>query len=350
MDTDKDRSATYLDPYSTLGLNKEATEDEVKKAYKKLALKYHPDKNGGKDVMFKKINEAYQILIDPVKRKLHDMQHETIDYDALTKFATSLFAIIQEKLQEKLASKSVNQPPPPPEEARTSHSHSHTSKRHDPSPPLRLKVPVDIEDIYNGSVKKVVVKVKRRIENEGIVTLEYKRVPLYISLLNYKQEYIFKAFGDDTLDTNSTRGDVIICLDIVRDAHNSLRIDDLFSRFDLQLEDTMTLYEFYYGINREIPFLNGELLTVRCLPLDSFVNDRDTPWHYVHEVRGKGLPYHRDEDIDRGDYCEDEENALYRGSVYIHFTLQLPRFETETLGEAQNFFTKYFKDGHDKRT
>jgi DnaJ-class molecular chaperone len=337
-----DKTTGYLDPYNTLGLNKDATEDDVKKTYKKLALKYHPDKNGGNDVMFKKINEAYQILIDPVKRKLHDMQNETIDYDALTKFATSLFAIIQEKLQEKLVEKSGNhasssksskkQPKPPPQPVKT-YSSSVV--------PLRIKVPVDIEDLYNGSIKKVVVKVKRRIEKDGITTIEYTRVPLYVSLLNYEREYVFKASGDDAVDPNVQRGDVIICLDIVRDTNNTMRIDDLFSRFDLQLEDTMSLYEFYYGIDKEIPFLNGDSISVKCYPLESFIHNRDTPWYYVYEVKDKGLPYDRNDDDDN----DDGEHDIRRGSLFIHFTLHLPCFDAETLGEAQNFFIKYFKDG-----
>ena len=343
-----DTKSGYLDPYSTLGLSKDATEDDVKKAYKKLALKYHPDKNSGDDVMFKRINEAYQILIDPVKRKLHDMQNETIDYDALTKFATSLFAIIQEKLQEKLvtksgthASKSFSQNP-------QQHQHQHQPKPEKTcslsATSLRIKVPVCINDLYNGSIKKVVVKVKRRIENEGNTTLEYIRIPLYVSLLHYQHEYTFTGCGDDTLDSNSQRGDVIICLDISTDKNNTMRIDDLFSRFDIQLEEPMSLYEFYYGIDKEIPFLNGEFILVRCSPLKSFIHNRDTPWYYVHEVKGKGLPFHQgDNDKDEDD--GQGEHDICRGSLFIHFTLQLPIFEEETLGEAQNFFIKYFKDG-----
>ncbi len=59
------------DYYKTLGVDKKASEDEIKKAYRKLALKHHPDK-GGDSVEFKKVSEAYQILSDPQKRAQYD--------------------------------------------------------------------------------------------------------------------------------------------------------------------------------------------------------------------------------------------------------------------------------------
>jgi DnaJ-class molecular chaperone len=58
--------------YDILGVSKDASDDEIKRAYRKLALKTHPDKNGGDDTMFKKINVAYETLSDPDKRNEYD--------------------------------------------------------------------------------------------------------------------------------------------------------------------------------------------------------------------------------------------------------------------------------------
>ena len=60
------------DYYDILGVNKSATEEEIKKAYRKLAHQHHPDKNGGDEQKFKEINEAYQILSDRQKRSQYD--------------------------------------------------------------------------------------------------------------------------------------------------------------------------------------------------------------------------------------------------------------------------------------
>ena len=67
--------STKRDYYEILGVNRDASADVIKKAYRKLAKKYHPDSNAGNQAAeekFKEVTEAYDILSDQKKRKLYD--------------------------------------------------------------------------------------------------------------------------------------------------------------------------------------------------------------------------------------------------------------------------------------
>jgi len=61
-----------MDYYQTLGVSKNASPEELKKAYKKQSMQYHPDRPGGNEEKFKEINEAYNTLKDPQKRAQYD--------------------------------------------------------------------------------------------------------------------------------------------------------------------------------------------------------------------------------------------------------------------------------------
>ena len=66
--------ATKRDYYEVLGVDRKASDDDIKRAFKRLAIKYHPDRNKDPDAgeKFQEINEAYQVLSDPAKRQAYD--------------------------------------------------------------------------------------------------------------------------------------------------------------------------------------------------------------------------------------------------------------------------------------
>ena len=67
------------DYYKVLGVDKNASEEDIKKAFRKLAHQYHPDKKGGDEAKFKEINEAYQVLADKEKRSQYDQYGQTFE-------------------------------------------------------------------------------------------------------------------------------------------------------------------------------------------------------------------------------------------------------------------------------
>ena len=88
-----------MNPYDELGVDKDATDKEIKKAYKKKAMSTHPDK-GGSEEEFKKTNEAYLVLSDPQQRRKFDETGSTEDDrpvdDTIQRLSALFFAVIQQ--------------------------------------------------------------------------------------------------------------------------------------------------------------------------------------------------------------------------------------------------------------
>ena len=116
--------AVSADFYKTLGVSSDASETEIKKAFRKLSLQYHPDKNPGNEKAAKQyveVNRAYEVLSDAEKRQVYDLQGE----DGLQNMGqTDIFG-------NKLSKKGPN---------------------------AAANIEVTLEDLYNGAIKEYTIQ------------------------------------------------------------------------------------------------------------------------------------------------------------------------------------------------
>ena len=147
------------DLYEILGVSRDASESDIKKAYRKLALRYHPDKQGGKsdaekkeaEEKFKEVANAYGILSDPDKKRQYDM-FGTIDGQSSGGFDFDPFEMFRnfggfDDFFGNFGGFSRSN--------RTQQSKGES---------IKLEVPVTIEEIFLGGEKEIEYNIKVRCE------------------------------------------------------------------------------------------------------------------------------------------------------------------------------------------
>ncbi|MDR7270232.1 curved DNA-binding protein [Pelomonas saccharophila] len=174
----------YKDYYATLGLDPGASADEVKKAYRKLARKYHPDvsKEAGAEARFKEVAEAYEVLKDPEKRAAYD-------------------ALRQDLARRRAAGQGASPPPDwdagfefrgaaPGDGAWDDHSdffHALFGAARRGARPAgqrrgedhHARVAVELEDLYRGATRSLSLRAPV-LDGHGRVTLAERRIELQI--------------------------------------------------------------------------------------------------------------------------------------------------------------------------
>jgi DnaJ-class molecular chaperone len=281
-----------MDYYSTLGVNKNASQDEIKKAYKKMSMQHHPDRTGGDDSKFKEINEAYQTLNDPQKKQMYD-QFGTADprqrqYNSQNfefNFNGSPFGGGMDDIFEQMFG-----------------GGSPFGNRQRGNRPIQVAVDVTLEDVLNG--KTIGMEIALPTGRTKVVTVD---VP---SGVEHGQTIRYRGMGEQN-NPNLPAGDLLIQIRV--------RNHPSFQRFgdNILCETKVSAWDLMLGSKTLVKTLDGKNIEIN-IPAGT---QPDT----VLSCKGEGLPNMRNK---------------VRGNLQIKIKAEIPRYNEQQRQQIKNL-----KDG-----
>jgi curved DNA-binding protein len=223
-----------MDYYSKLGVNPSASADEIKKAYRSMAMKYHPDR-GGDEKKFKEIEEAYRTLSDPQKKQMIDMgmdpnnQHESpfhrqgpFEFHFGSQNINDIFGNFGFHNQRPMRNKSLN-----------------------------INIEIDLEEVLTG--KEINAEV-------GIPGRKSKIINISIPPgIESGQQIKYQGMGDDTI-RDLRPGDLIVNIFI--------RPHSVFRREgdNIICEKNISAWDAMLGTNLQIPTLDKRTIDIKIPP------------------------------------------------------------------------------------
>jgi len=289
--------------YKTLGICRNAKDEEIKKAYRKLALKYHPDKNKTKEgsERFKEVAEAYEVLSDKKKRDIYDkygedgLKHGIPDHqsdsngrtyefhgDPRATFAQFFGQFAQNLFSETFAPDFDDSP------------RGEQKSRLEQDPPIEHELYVTLEDINIGCSKKMQIS---RIRIVGTVPRKETKVLNIEIKPGWKSgtKLTFPREGDET--PHRIPADIVF---IIRDKPHSLFIRD---GSDIHYTARISLKQALCAATIEVPTLQGDSLIFKS-------NGEIIKPHTVKKFKDRGLPF--------------SKNPSQRGSLCLKFNIEFP--------------------------
>lgn len=253
-----------MDYYSTLGVGKTATDDDIKKAYRKLAMKHHPDR-GGDEATFKKISEAYDILSDPQKKQIVDLGGDPKNQNSGgygNSFNQGPFEF------------HFNGGAPPGMEDlfdRFNFGAGFGRRPTQKNKTLNIAIDITLEDVLNGKD----INAEITIPGSGKHRMINIAIPAGIES---GQQIRYEGMGDDAV-RELRPGDLIVNINVR--PHSRFRRE----HSDIIIEKVVTVWDAIVGSSLDIETLDGKLLTINV--------PQGTKHGTILSCRGEGLPIMR---------------------------------------------------------
>ena len=220
--------------YEILNVTKESTIDEIKKSYRKLSMKYHPDKNDGEDSKMKEITVAYSVIGDPGKKKQYDLESSAPNPEDLINmfFGNSRNVYFNQDMFQSMG-QSGNIP------FFTNMQHNIFNNNNFVRT-LVHTVNVTLEELYSNSPIKTIITKTITTNNTSVVVNEdiIINVPSTILNTNY---VVLKQKGNVI---NNNKGDLKIKFVLIEHSHFSLYKNDIIFCHEIKLKDALCGFSF----------------------------------------------------------------------------------------------------------
>jgi len=304
------------DYYAILGVDKKADDDTIKKAYKKQALKWHPDRNPNDketaDRKFKELSEAYEVLSDKEKKRIYDSYGEE-GLKTGTGFGRNGFHFSPGKPEDIFAQFfGASNPFANNHNFRNNNFHSGGSdpfssffgdgisngtngKTQKKAAPVQQKFYCTLEELYTGCVKKM--KITKDLVDASGNTIQVEKIITINVQKGWKSgtKITFEKEGDET--PGVIPADIIFVLEEKPHPLYKREKDDLVHTVDISLQQALT------GFVLQVTTLDGRTLNI---PLTEVINPSS-----IHTVVGEGMPL--------------QKNPSNRGNLLLRFNIKFPK-------------------------
>ena len=269
--------------YDILGVPKDATEEQIKKAYRSLSLKYHPDRNSDPEASdkFKQINEANEILSDPQRRQQYDMQQSGHPFGHMQSGGmefhdiNNIFSQFFSNVNFQGGGVEMHGPGIHIFQGGINQGHNIFFQNLNKPPPIIKTIEMPLEQIYTGCNIQLEIDRWIIVNNEKVINMKTIEVIIPPGI-DENGVIVLRDLGHEIND--EMKGDVKICIKILP--------NDQFIRNGLDIihKKNISLKEALCGFSFELKYLNNKQLNFNNLDNPAIINP-----NYKKIIPGLGL-------------------------------------------------------------